>query len=392
MREVFVYSNGKIYKEGSKKPLKHKKLLGCHNNYQITLSNSCDVFLKQGTGASDYADVISKSLCDEVGVKCADCDLVLMKDFPQVDEKKKMNFEEYKDFCKSNFHIEDINKIEQYYNNYLAIMEKERVHNAVVSYDYKIDEPYNNAQIIKLDELVCAYCNVTGSDGTYAIETYNKIANELVSDSVIGKKLRKQLKIKKHVDLSSDFDLDLKKIALLGYATCQMDMSSHNLHLALIRNGKNYKLEVAPLFDNGESFNLASLNDENLTKEDVDAINSTSKEYGNALTLKESANMNAHQQLIDLAEEMRLNPELYEFYKKLKSVDIEHICDKEIDKQDLDVVKHAVISVYEERMFLLEQEYNRQNKEFDTLLGRKGSSYQSLKDRGKLDIDLNIKR
>lgn len=360
MRDVFVYKNGKIYKDGTGKPLKSSKILGCHNNYKLAISKKCDVFLKESVGASDYADVICKRICDEVGIECAENDLVIMKDFPSPGDKDMLSFEEYVEFCKSNAHINDMDKIKEFYNNYLENYEKTKIRHALISYDYTKEAPYDNAKIIVLSDLVNTYSKVTGNDGTFAIETYNKIVNEFVDpDSEIGKQMRQHLKIKKNLTLSSDFDLNLKKIALFGYVTCQIDMSYYNLHIALIKDKKGYNVDVAPLFDNGESFNLSSFYDEYSMENAKDVVES-SEEYSNALTLKESSGMYINKQLDDLVDELLCNPGLKDFYEKLKSLDIESICDKEsVQEPEYEYIKYAVTSIFEKRMDALEKAYQK---------------------------------
>ena len=363
-RDRYVYKNGKIYGENSKKPLKYIKLEGCHNNYQIITNSKVKGFLKQSDGRSDYADVISKRICDELKIKCADCELVYIQDFPQLEEKELMTFEEYVDYCKSHFTISDENKLKQYYEDYSKEFEKQRTKTAVLSYDYQSKEPYKSASIIRLSELIDAHSELTNGNGTYAIETYVKIAQELCnSKSKIGKILRKKLKLKNNIELSQFFDLDLKKIALLGYATCQMDMRSHNIHLAVVKTSKGYQLEVAPLFDNGESFNLSSIGDAHLNKADVDITNLGSSSYGNPLTLTEDVTVDGTEQLTSLAQEITVNPELAKYYDALRWLDIESICDKEnVGEDDFDIVKHCVVSIFNERMNLLKQEVQRQQQ------------------------------
>lgn len=360
MRDVFVYKNGKIYKDGTGKPLKSSKILGCHNNYKLAISKNCDVFLKESIGASDYADVICKKLCDEVGIECAENDLVIMKDFPSFDDKEMLSFEEYVEFCKSNAHISDMEKIKAFYNNYLENYEKSKIKHALISYDYTKESPYDDAKIIVLSDLVHTYCKVTGEEGTFAIDTYNKIVNEFVDpNSEIGKQMRKHLKIKKKLVLSPDFDLNLKKIALFGYATCQIDMSCYNLHIALIKDKNGYNVDVAPLFDNGESFNLSSFYDEYSMDNAKDVVES-SEEYSNALTLTESSGLYINRQLDDLVDELLCNPGLRDFYEKLKRVDIESVCKKaSIHEPEYEFIQYSVMSIFEKRMAILEQAYKK---------------------------------
>ena len=366
-RDRYIYKKGKIYKENGRKPLKYVKLEGCHNNYQITTNGKIKAFLKQSEGRSDYADVISKDICDALNIKCADCELVYLQDFPQLEEKELMTFEEYVDYCKSHFTVSDENKLKQYYDDYSKEFEKQRTKTAVLSYDYQSQEPYKSASIIRLSELVDAYSELTGGNGTYAIETYVKMAQELCNPkSKIGKKLRKKFKLKNNIQLSQFLDLDFKKIALLGYTTCQMDMRSHNIHLAVIKTSKGYELEIAPLFDNGESFNLSSIyEDVHTSKTDVDITNLGSNSYGNPLTLTEDVTIDGTEQLTSLAQEIISNPELAKYYDALRWLDIESICDKEnVGEENFDIVKHCVVSIFNERINLLQQEVQRlQQKE-----------------------------
>lgn len=366
LRDNYIYRNKKIYQEGKKKPLKFVKLNGCHNNYQLTINGSkINAFLKQSIGASDYADVVSKRLCDELNIKCAECELVNMTDFPQENEEQKMEFDAYVEFCKDHFGITDLNKLKKSYKDYSKKFEGIETKHAILSYDYKCVEPYKSAKIIKLDELVHAYSSITEQDGTFAIESYVNIAKELCdSKSQVGKELRKRLKLKNNIELSQFFDLDLKKIALLGYATCQMDMSSQNMHLALIKTKKGYRLEVAPLFDNGESFNLDSVNHKQIsTTDDVEYATTNTSNYGNALTLKETDTRDAESQLVSLAEEIINNPELEKYYDILQWLNIEDLCNKEnIGEKGFDAVKHTIVKIYNERISLLQQEIKKQQE------------------------------
>lgn len=211
-----------------------------------------------------------------------------------------------------------------------------------------------------LSDLVQTYCKVTGEEGTFAIDTYNKIVNEFVDpNSEIGKQMRKHLKIKKNLDLSPDFDLNLKKIALFGYATCQIDMSYYNLHIALIKDKNGYNVDVAPLFDNGESFNLSSFYDEYSMDNAKDVVES-SEEYSNALTLTESSGLYINRQLDDLVDELLCNPGLRDFYEKLKHVDIESVCKKaSIHEPEYEFIQYSVMSIFEKRMAILEQAYKK---------------------------------
>lgn len=364
-RDRYVYKNGKIYGEHSRKPLKYEKLEGCHNNYQITRNDKVKIFLKQSEGRSDYADVISKRICDALNIKCANCELVYMQDFPQDKEEKLLTFEEYVEFCKQNFNITNENQLKQTYEDYCKQFKSDHTKTAVLSYDYQMVEPYKSAKIIRLSDLVEAYCSITGSEGTIAIETYVKIAKELCDrKSKVGKALRKKLKLKNNIELSQFFDLDLKKIALLGYATCQMDMRSYNIHLAVVKTSKGYQLEVAPLFDNGESFNLSDIDsDRDVTKLDIDLMNNSSGNYGNQITLTENVSRDAQEQLVSLAQEIIVNPELAKYYDALRWLDIESICDKEnVGEDNFDIVKHCVVSIFNERMKLLQQEVQRQQQ------------------------------
>ena len=363
VREVYNFSNNKIFKEGNRKPLKFKKLEGCHNNYEVMLPNGVKAFLKEGYGCTDYADVISKRICDAVGIECAECELAIMQDFPSEKEISLMSFDEHSQFCEKNFGITDKTKLEESYFHYLEQYRQEKYKPALLSYDYCYREPYKSSQIINLDKLVTKYCDMTNTENTFAIESFVKIA-EIFTDknNKLGKKLRKELKVKDNIELSPNFDLELKKIAVLGYVTCQTDMTRNNLHLALVKNKKGYELQVAPLFDNGESFNLSSIErNKELSSYDVDQINSTSVSYGNSLVLTEGEGKDAEKQVESIAREIIKNPELSNFFNKLQNLDIADMCEKEnIGERDFDIIKYSVVSIYNQRVNSLTNEIQKQ--------------------------------
>ena len=168
-RDIYIYKNGKIYSPHNQKPLKYNKLEGCHNNYQISFNNKTFGYLKQSMGFADYADVISKRICDEIKIDCAECELVYMYNFPQGENDTLLSYEEHVEFCKSHFNITDENTLRQSYEDYCNQFKINHEKPALISYDYQNEQPYKSAKIINLGELVTVYCEVTGNPSTIAI-------------------------------------------------------------------------------------------------------------------------------------------------------------------------------------------------------------------------------
>ncbi|MBE5736067.1 MAG: hypothetical protein E7356_01735 [Clostridiales bacterium] len=368
-RTVITLDKKKMFTDYSHKPLKHKSLNGCHNNYEVQLGKSI-AFLKEANGCVDYGDYICMKMCEIVDLPCAEMEMVYLQGFPRENEERLLSFEEHCAEIRkiSSFKSNDEEYLRQSYAHYEKMYHARNMplRAGVLSYDYKeLPEFRDISKAISISTITEAYAQLTGTEAPMSIDGYMQILDELTNgNSKMGKSLRKQLGLKDNINLSPTLCDDLKKYVVFGFVTGQIDMKQDNIHLVVRKSGKGFEISAGPLFDNGESFNLSSI-------ERVDAIDDPERatdyaldlgrNMANRVSLTENSGVDYDKQLEEIASEIASNPQIAQFYGQLKSINIDQILTQIPSREaEYHMVCKMVKGIYSSRISAIEQLLTKQ--------------------------------
>lgn len=368
-RTVITLDKKKMFSDYSHKPLKYKSLNGCHNNYEVLLGKST-AFLKEANGCVDYGDYVCMKLCELVDLPCAEMEMVYLQGFPCENEERLLSFDEHCAEIRkiSSFKSNDEEYLRQTYANY-----EKRYHArnmplraGVLSYDYKgLSEFGDISNAMPISTITESYAQLTHANAPMSIDGYMQILDELSkSNSKLGKSLRKKLGLKGNLNLSSTLCEDLKKYVVFGFVTGQIDMKQDNIHLVTRKSGKGYEISVGPLFDNGESFNLSSIERADAI-DDPDRATESALDLGrklpNRISLTENSDMNYEKQLEEITREIASNPRIANFYNKLKGINIDQILTQiPYREAEYHIVCKMVKGIYSSRISAIEQLLTKQ--------------------------------
>lgn len=330
---------------------------GMRNKVKLIKDGRIIGFLKSSKVAgddyySDYAELATKKICALMGIKCADCVLVDVDGLPKTSQEllaEKKSEEFIKTLPPEKQEIARKHREEQ-----AKLTAKQK---GVLSYNYLEYKKYKGNKRLNLSQVCDVYKEVTGNEMPSSVNGYVAMINVIKENKEFAEKLG----LDGNILIDENFRYEFLKLAMLSFFTGQLDMTKYNIDLCVIDTPDGSRVEIAPLYDNSESFGLSTIvrkldyssDDFEYYKNDlVNMIDS----YGSQLTVREGTSLDVNDQIAELADVLQKDPMAGEIFNKFKSIDIGSLVD-ELDTGELgfDLVRLAIEEFYNARVKSVEK-------------------------------------
>ena len=370
-RDKFVLKNNKVY--GNDMLLNGLTYEygqeGMRNKVALIRKGKTVGFLKSSSVIgvdyySDYAEIVTKIICDLVGIKCADVLLVDIEGLPktaeQIELEKKEDEKSMEIF--SSLSIEEQLAAERFIERQRTLRNQQK---GVLSYNYLNDDKYKTCQKLNMATLCEKFNQFTEEDVPSSAEGYMNIIKFLHNNTEFCQSLGFN-----NIYYDENLKYDFLALSMLSFFTGQLDMTKYNIDLLISKTAKGYKVELAPLFDNGESFGLSVITrKENFSQEDYDyyseeTIKSVMSIYPSRLPIKEETQESPEDQAKEIADYISTDPMAMQIYNQFKSINIDKIVDSlDIGEPNFDIIGCAIKTFYTTRLQSVEQYQNSNNEE-----------------------------
>ena len=361
VRQNFELKNNNVYTNNLKvNDLTFEpEIKGMRKKVKLMLNGQTIAYLKSNNIAgtdymSDYAEVASKKICDLVGIKCAETLLAnitgIHKSQSEIEQEKLENEKSEAFLATLPPSVQEQARKHRAEQNLAKAKQPQK---GVLSYNYLAEKRYRDCQVLNVADLCENFNKITGRNQPSSANGYMSMLKNLQENTEFAKSMG----INENFVLDENLKSDFIKLSMFSYFTGQSDMTKYNIDVVLINTPQGKKLELAPLYDNSESFGLSGVESKNdINQEEIDYVKNSISETINLsdtskLTIKEQTPLDITEQAKELADVIHKDPLAKEIYEKFKNIDIESVVNElNVDESSFEIVNFAITELFSTRM------------------------------------------